>query len=272
MEKTAATGSFRSLWHISREVRLIIGAAVIAALIWEIAGRLFRLTPDVIPTPARILLEIWREAPVLREHSLVTFSAVLIGLVVAFIAAIPLSYAGVRYKGMSRFITQLAGTLGRASLIVWPPIMVGCFGIGILPRVLICAVLGLVPLAANITKGFQSLPWEVNDLLKLARAGYVASFMKVRLPACLPFLIGGLKSALVMAVVGAVFGEVLAGDRGLGFLIESALLKMDAPMLFASVAVLSALVLALYSCVMMIERFVIPWHVEASRHTAAFSD
>lgn len=272
MEKTAATGSFKSLWHIWLEVWPIIGAAVIAALIWEMAGRLFRLTPDVLPTPSRILLEIWREAPVLREHAVVTFSAVLIGLVVAFVVAIPLSYVGARYNGLGRFIKQLAGTLGCASLVFWPPIIIGCFGIGILPRVLICAVLCLIPLAANITNGFQSLPWEVNDLLKLARAGRVAPFMKVRLPACLPFLFGGLKSALVMAVAGATFGEVLAAEKGLGFLLISALLKMDAPMLFASVAVLSALGLALYSCVILIERFVIPWHIEASQHAAALSD
>jgi len=143
-------------------------------------------------------------------------------------------------------------------LVIW-------FGSGRLSKVLISALIVFFPILVNTIVAVRSVPEDLRDLLRSLQATRWQLFSKLELPAAMPILLGGLKIGATLSVIGAVVGEFVAADEGLGFLISLARGMYDTPMVFVAVLTLIGMALLLYSIVAVLERRLLYWQEDPSK-------
>ena len=139
------------------------------------------------------------------------------------------------------------------------PILVMWLGYGILPKVMVAFLISFFPIVINSVIGMRSAEKEMIYLVQSMGAGELTTFLKVRLPKALPAIFGGLKVGMGQAVVGATVGEFIAAESGLGYLQLVSQVRLDTPLLFAAVVVLSLLGVLLFNIVGWTERLALPW-------------
>jgi NitT/TauT family transport system permease protein len=148
------------------------------------------------------------------------------------------------------------------------PLLLVWFGFGLLPKVLIAFLIAFFPIVINTAVGLASIEPDKIQLARSMGFGATATFFKIRLPAALPSIFGGLKISITLAVVGAVVGEFVGGDAGLGYLLMVANGSMDTQLLFAGIVALTILGVALFLLVELAERLAIPRHIIAAEKGA----
>jgi NitT/TauT family transport system permease protein len=151
--------------------------------------------------------------------------------------------------------TQLIPKIALAPLfIIW-------FGFGLFPKVFMTFLLSFFPIVIDAVVGFRSLDQEIVYLTRSMGLSGWQAFVKVRLPHALPQIFAGLKVAITLATVGAIIGEWVGADRGLGYLLLVAGGDLRTSLLFATLVVLTGIGLVLYYLMVLAERLAIPWHV-----------
>jgi NitT/TauT family transport system permease protein len=228
---------------------------------WELIGRIFKVSPSVLPTPSRVLLEVWRQASLLKANGEATLEDVLFGLGLALLVAAPVSYVISVSPGISSFAAPMLSVTRRAPMLALAPVLLIWAGFGALPKVLTVLLMAFFPVVEGILTGLLSIPEETTELLRIMRAGRLQILFKVRVPGSLPGFFDGLKTALGPAVSGAIVAEFVAADEGLGYLMLSGFSKIEVPLVFAALTILTAMALALYVLVILLERISIPWHL-----------
>ena len=229
-----------------------------ALLAWEALSRAFELRPDFLPAPSRIALELWREAPLLRLHGAVTCLEILSGFLLAVAFAVPVA---VLVDGLPRLRpigAQAISFLKAAPLVIVAPLLIVWLGFGSLPKVLIVVFLCFPPIAAGMLSGLSSVPQAMVDFLRTANPGWLRSFYMVLLPTSLPELFHGLRTAASMAIVGAAVAEFVGADKGLGYLMIEGMARMNTPLVFAALASLAAIALALHAAVVLLRSMLAP--------------
>jgi ABC-type nitrate/sulfonate/bicarbonate transport system permease component len=145
------------------------------------------------------------------------------------------------------------------------PILVVWFGFTIVPKVIVVALVCFFPVVVNTTDGLKAVDPEMVRLMRTLGMSRPRIMRSVRVPSALPYLFSGLKVAMALAVIGAVFGEWVGSSEGLGYLMLALNNQLATTELFAAVLVLSLMGIALFFLVGLVERLVIPWHHEARR-------
>jgi len=253
---------WKRLLAVSRSARWVVAEVAIVLLLWEFAGRIMQFRPSILPTPSRILLEVWRQAPVLQQHGQATFEEIMAGLLLAIALATPFAYLVALFPRIQPFVAPLLLLIRRAPLLALAPVLLVWFSFGMLPKTLVVLLMAFFPTAEGILAGLRSIPEEMIDLLRTMRAGSLQILFKVQIPGSLPGFLEGLKIAIRLAVSGAIVAEFVAADQGLGYLMLSGISKMEVPLVFAALTVLTGFGLAFYVLVILLERMLIPWHVE----------
>jgi NitT/TauT family transport system permease protein len=147
------------------------------------------------------------------------------------------------------------------------PLFVVWLGTDLAPKIVIAVLMAFFPVVISMVTGLKSIDPEMLQLSATMGAGPAKTFFKIRLPASLPHLFSGLKIAATLAVTGAVVGEFVGANEGLGFVIQQANGNFDTPVLFAGLIIMSLLGVLLFAAVELLEYFVLPWH--ASRRIDA---
>ena len=145
-------------------------------------------------------------------------------------------------------------------MIAIAPIILLWFGYGILTNVFIAFLISFFPVVINTATGLNDVEEELFDLVRYLHASKWQIFMKIQLPNSLPYLFTGLKICSTMCVVGAIVGEFIASDRGLGYIIINSQYTMDTPPIFASLILVSVIGGVLFGIVALSERILMPWH------------
>lgn len=237
-------------------------AAFIAALlVWQAVVTVAEIRSYILPPPTAVLQAlVTYQARILRD-TLITTQEILAGYAVAVVLSIPLAILIAYSPLFSRTIWPLLIFSQIMPKIALAPLFVVWFGFGFIPKVLVTFLLSFFPIVIDSVAGFRSLDPEV---LYLARSGGASGwdiFWKVRLPAALPHIFAGLKVAAALATTGAIIGEFVGSDRGLGYLLLDANGNLNTALLFAALVVLSSIGLLLYGLVSLVERALIPWHI-----------
>jgi NitT/TauT family transport system permease protein len=139
------------------------------------------------------------------------------------------------------------------------PLLVIWFGVGSLSKVLVCALTLFFPVLINTMVGIRSVDSDLVDLMRSLEATRWQIFRCLEVPAALPVLFGGLKVGVTLSVIGAVVGEFVGADRGLGFLVNLARGLFDTPLMFVALFTLMAIALALYLLVSLLESWLLRW-------------
>jgi len=246
--------------------RTVLSFAVTIGLWWALV-RVFNLPPLILPTPAQVALRGWQaiQDGTLLHHTWITLQEVLSGLALGAGTATLLGYLLAKSRTLERVLAPYLVASQSIPVVAIAPLLIIWFGTGLLAKALICALIVFFPVLVNTVVGLRSVPEELHDLLHSldATPWQIARYLEI--PAALPVFFGGLRIGATLSVIGAVVGEFVAADSGLGFLINMARGRYDTAMVFVAVFALIALALALYGSVLALERRFLAWQAPAAR-------
>jgi NitT/TauT family transport system permease protein len=230
------------------------------ALIWLGDLRAFILPPPTLVW-ARLVESLISGS--LVHHTLVTLGEVLLGLAFGAISATALGYSLARSPRLERLLSPYIVASQSVPTVAIAPLLVIWFGPGQLSKVLICALIVFFPILVNTVVGMRGVSSDLYDLMRSLRASRSQVFLKLEVPAALPVLLGGLRIGATLSVIGAVVGEFVGADQGLGFMINVARGRYDTALVFVAVFALVALAMSLYGLVSLIEKYTLAWQDRA---------
>lgn len=241
-----------------RPLHVLLSVTLFVAL-WTTVARWY---PDwILPGPVRVTQRFWQAVSdgTLWYHTRVTLSEALLGFALGFGVAVVLGYALAKSPTLERLLSPYIVASQSTPVIALAPLLVLWFGSGLLSKVLVCALVVFFPMLVNTVVGLRSIDAEYRALFAALGASPWQVFTKLEIPAALPVLLGGVRVGITLSVVGAVVGEFIGADRGLGALINIARGLFDTPLMFAALLMLMALASALYVAVVLLERTLIRW-------------
>ena len=235
---------------------LAVGVAV-----WAAVARWSGLPAFILPGPGAVagrLGEVLANGWLLRNTG-VTLGEVLGGLALGLVIATTLGYLIAKSPLLERVLTPYLVASQAVPIVAIAPLLVLWFGVGLRSKVLICALIVFFPILINTVLGLRSVEPDLRDLMRSLRATRWQLLLKLEVPAALPVWLGGLRVGATLAVVGAVVGEFVGADRGLGFLINFGRGQYDTALVFVAAGTLVLLALALYGAVAALERVLLAW-------------
>lgn len=239
-------------------IALLIGLWQVACSTGAVADAL-SLEDFLVPSPSEIASSLWDNRSLLAENAWVTLREMLLGILAALVVGVGFAVLMHRWQILRDASYPLIVASQTIPIVVISPILVVWFGYGITPKVLIVALICFFPITVNALDGLRSVDPEAVKMMRSLSATRWQRFWRVEAPAALPSLFTGIKIAVVVAPIGAVFAEWSGSSSGLGHLIQSDTAYFMVARQFATVVVLSALALALIGLTALAERRVVTW-------------
>lgn len=237
-----------------------IGMMVAVLAVWEAAARLFSIPAYLLPAPSAIVSSMDSNSAVLIKESAGTTFEILLGFALSVVVGVPLALAIYLWRPFARAIYPLLVSSQAVPKVAVAPLFLVWFGFGLMPKVLIAFLIAFFPVVINTAMGLAALEREKIYLARSMGLGPFATFFKIQLPNALPSIFAGLKISITFAVVGAVVGEFVGGQGGLGYLLLIANGNMDTALLFAGIVALTVLGVVLFLLIGVVERMVLPPH------------
>jgi len=248
-----------------REARLDLLLPALAVLgfflAWYAAVVLFRLPGYLLPSPVDVAAEMAARRHIFLAHGADTLWAVVAGFLLSIAIAGPLAVAIVSSRTLERMLMPLIVISQTVPKVAIAPLFVIWMGFGHLPKISIAFLIAFFPILVATIGGLKSVETELLDLVKSMSATPGQIILKVQVPAALPQFFSGLKISVCLAVVGAIVGEFVGSDRGLGFLLLTASGALNAKQVYATLLILIAMGIALFLMVCELEKRLLPWHV-----------
>jgi putative hydroxymethylpyrimidine transport system permease protein len=239
-------------------VALIVGG-------WELLARLGHVENYLLPAPSEVGRALVEDRHLLLPDTWVTAREVLLGFGLAVTAGLAIAIALHLSPVLRRALYPLVVASQAIPVIVIAPILVIWMGFGIAPKLIVIALICFFPIVVNTLDGLRSVDPEQVKMLRTLDASRWDVFRRLELPASLPFLFSGAKVAVAVAVIGAVFGELVGSDAGLGHAIQVGTAELLTARVFAAVLILSVMAIALFGLVAAAERRTVPWASKARR-------
>ncbi len=238
-----------------------IATLLLMLLAWEASVVIFNVPAYLLPRPSAVLVRTFESAPQLLAHAGPTLLEILLGFGLSIVVGVPLAVAVVSSRRLEQSLYPIIVLAQIVPKIAVAPLFVVWFGFGLEPKILIAFLIAFFPVVIDTAVGLRSIPQEMIDLARSMGAGATGLFVKIRFPHALPSFFGGLKVAITLAVIGAIVGEFVSSNRGLGYLLLTANGQLDTTLLFADIVVLSLIGILLFWAIDAVERLAIPWHV-----------
>jgi NitT/TauT family transport system permease protein len=234
-------------------------------LLWEAASNWSGLPAFILPQPGAVAARMWVAIldGTLIRHTWITLAEVLGGLSMGFILATSLGYLLAKSKTIERILSPYIVASQSIPVVAIAPLLVIWFGPGRISKVMISALIVFFPILINSIVGVRSVPQDLYDLMRSLQATRWQVFTKLEVPAALPMLLGGLKIGATLSVIGAVVGELVGADQGLGFLINIGRGIYDTTLVYVAVITLVVLALTLFSFVAALEWWLLRWREPA---------
>lgn len=240
--------------------RLVTPAVYAVCLIlWEIAVRRYAVPVWLLPAPSQIAAAAVEWAPELGRHALVTLRETVVGFLIALALSLPLA-ALIAFNRIARAVLYPA-LLGLQSVpkVALAPLVTLWFGFSEWPKIVIVVLVCFFPILVNVVAGLESAPKAMLDLMRSLGASPLVVLRRLRIPAALPAFFTGCKVAITFAVIGAVIGEFVSAQSGLGYLILITTSQSQTPVAFAAILILTAISVALFYALEFLERRVVTW-------------
>ena len=242
---------------------VVVVVALVAA--WQIAASTGLLAATLglesflVPPPSEIADVMWQDRSLLADNAWVTFYEIVAGFLVALVVGLAAAVALHRSPLLRNAGYPVVVASQTIPVIVLAPILVVWFGYGIGPKLFIIALICFFPITVNTLDGLRSADPLSIRMMRTIYAGSWQIFRRVEAPSAAPYVFSGAKIAIAVAVIGAVFGEWAGSERGLGHLMLQDNAQLLTERLFASVVILSAMAIALFGLISLLERRLIRW-------------
>ena len=243
-----------------RNLSYPISAVVIFAVLWEILTRLIGFPEYILPLPSQVVVEIANRVQLLLFHGWITGYECILGFLASIVIGVPIAFILALAKPIEKAITPILVFSQTFPKIAIAPLFVIWFGFGIIPKVIVSFLIAFFPIVISTVAGLKSVEPEYDDLVRSMGASSFQRFVKIRIPYSLPYFFSGTKVAVAFSVIGAVVGEFIAAEEGLGYLIMVANDAIDTTLMFAAFVALMILGALVYYFVEYIEKKCIFWH------------
>jgi NitT/TauT family transport system permease protein len=243
-------------------LKAVLGAAltlIVLVVLWEFLVRQFQVPGWLLPSPSSIgqAMVEWRSE--LVGHSMVTLYETLVGFGLAIAISIPLAVAVVYSPLLQNTIYPILLALQSMPKVAIAPLLALWIGFGTLPKIVVVFLVCFFPIVVATASGLTAVPASLMDLIRSLSATPLQAFIKIRFPTAMPHIFVGLKIAITFAVIGAVIGEFVGSENGLGYLILVSTSQSRTPLAFGALVLLTIMSIVLYYGVALIERVVVPW-------------
>jgi ABC-type nitrate/sulfonate/bicarbonate transport system permease component len=232
---------------------------VALGVVWEMAVRINDTPRWMLPPPTSIFQSFQDDWRMLAYHTRATLVEVLLGFGLALVAGILTGVAIDSSRIIKRTVYPLLIASQTIPMVVLAPLFLIWFGYGLLPKVLITALVAYFPLAVNTVDGLRSGDRETLSMLRSMGASRWQRFYLAKVPAALPSIFSGARIAVAFCVIGAVFGELVGAKEGLGYLMERAASQFETARVFAAIFILAFMGVGLFAAVALLERLLLPW-------------
>lgn len=241
----------------------LLGGLVV---LWQAAVVLTDAPQWLLPAPTDVGRALIADRKLLLENALVTVQEVLIGFALAVLAGVSCGVAITRFPVLDRALYPLIIASQTVPIPAIAPLLLVWFGYGLLPKVLVTALVGFFPLVVSTVEGVRSTDRDVVNLLRAFGAPPGRVFRLAEFPSAMPSIFAGARIAVAICVIGAVFGELVGAKAGLGYLLTRSIAQFETPRMVAAIVLLAIMGSLLFALVGLVERILLPWrrHVLAS--------
>lgn len=233
---------------------------LVLIVLWDVAIRILHVPPYQVPTPLEVLRTLWTDWPELLGQAVPTTEATLAGFAFSALFGISAAMLIASSRTVEEYVYPLLVFSQSIPKVAIAPLFVVWFGFGMLPKVISAFLLGFFPVVVAAVQGFKSVEPDMVDLARSMEAGRLQLFRLVSLPHALPSIFAGLKVAITLSVVGAVVGEFVGSNSGIGFVLQRSIGNFELPTMFAALVVLAAIGMILFALIELAERLMVPWH------------
>ncbi|MGW4478401.1 ABC transporter permease [Rhodococcus triatomae] len=250
-----------------RRVAPALAAVAVLVAIWQIYVEVSGIRPQLLPSPVRVVEQGWAHRAEIGTHAAATLQVTLIGFGVSLVLAWALAILVDFSPALRRAFVPLFVASQTLPIIAIAPLMIIWFGFGLLPKVLVIALVTFFPMAIGLIEGFAAADREAGALLRSMGASRRQVFRYVRLPSALPRFFTALRIGITYAVVGAVFAEYVGASQGLGIYMNLQKNSFRTDLVLAAVLVTALISIALYLLTFAVERVVAPWARAENRNS-----
>lgn len=248
-----------------RRKSLPLLGAIGFVLIWELFCRIGHVRPVLLPPPSLVFDELAQSPLWFAEQTAYTLGITLAGFAVAAVLGVAFAIVITEWKWLDRLLFPLFVALNSVPKVAIAPLCIIWFGTGAEPKIAIAFLIAVFAVVIDTILGLRSVPTDILDLARTLQGSRWKVLTRIKLFCALPHLFAGLKVAMSLALVGAIVGEFVSSQRGLGFVILSAQGMFDTPRVFAAITILAVLGVVLIELVNLLERLALPWHHSAAR-------
>jgi NitT/TauT family transport system permease protein len=244
---------------------LRLGAALLALATFIAAWQLLVLANDypafILPGPAAVWTELLRsiQMPTFWGHIGVTLIEVISGLFIGATLAIVQGYALAKSPLLNSILSPLIVASQAVPIVAIAPLLAIWFGYGLMPKIVTSALIVFFPILITVAGGLRAIEPNLRDLMRSLQANRRQMFLKLEWPAALPIILAGLKVGATLSVIGAIVGEFVNSDQGLGFLIKQGNGEYNTARTFVALIALMVMALSMYGSVALLERKWLAW-------------
>jgi NitT/TauT family transport system permease protein len=233
---------------------------------WKLVIAVFDISPFVLPQPEEVvggMVEVI-QAQGFMTHLWVTLTETLVGFGIALVLGVGMGAVLGRIAWLERALRPLIVASQVVPKVALVPLFIVWFGFGMTSKIVIVVILAFFPIMLNTLLGVRSVDPGHRDVMRGLNAGKWVTFWRLDYHSTMPYVFAGMEIGIVFAIIGAVVGEYLGGNQGLGTLIVTSLNSLNAEQLFAVITILTLIGFALYLAVVALKRVFIPWHESVS--------
>ncbi len=240
--------------------------AIITALcllfLWQIIAMCINAA-YILPSPVQVAIKIWElKEPLFTVHTPATLLVTLVGLVISIVLGIALAVIMDRYEFWERALYPVIVTTQTIPVTAIAPLFVLWLGYGIWSKVLVAVLITFFPITISVHDGLKSTKRENEELMKTMGLSSLQIFLKLKIPACLPYFFSAVKMAVPLSIIGAAMGEWLGAQSGLGYFSKRMMTQLDGAGVFAPVVVLAVCAMLAVAVITALERKLIAWRKE----------
>jgi len=238
----------------ARSIAIILVVHLAVLVLWQILVDTFHVPKFILPSPLAALATLTSAKYAWASNLAVTGIEILGGFALGALVGVALAVIFSWSPLVSLMLLPLFVTLNMIPKVALGPLVIVWFSYGIVPNILIAFSICFFPILLTTARGLNEVEPDLLDLVKSLRGSRWVLFRKIQLPGSLPYVFSGMKVGAILAVAGAIVGEFIASDRGLGYLMIQVQSSLDTPAMVMAVVLLTLLGIALYGLVLGLER------------------
>jgi len=233
--------------------------------LWHAVVVIFKLKVFILPSPIRVFQNFFDPALIKKynwfRHIGATLTEIGLSFLATVVVGISLAILITWSKVLSQLLMPIITMFNSLPKVALAPVFLLWFGYGLVPNIMVAILVAFFPLVINAVTGLKAVDDDLLDLVRYLNASRLQMFLKIRIPNSMPYVFAGMKISATMCVVGAIVGEFIASQKGLGYLIRDAQAFIDTPAMFACLILLSVVGYLFFSFILLLEKLCMPWNI-----------